>query len=235
MSPPRALLFDLGGTVLHQEVFRPDAWAGALRDLAPALTAPPDAVEAQARDLVRDFRHEGRLGLAEVRIGSCLRHLHERLGLALPLAGPELELAFWRATSRMTPAPGITLLLRHPRLRGLPLGIVSNSSFGEEVLRWELARHGLAEAFALVLSSADYGLRKPHPSLFLTAAARLALPPHEVCFVGDNFTNDVVGARAAGMVPVWYNPRGRPAPAGAEAPPELRHWDELSPLLVQSS
>ena len=88
--------------------------------------------------------------------------------------------------------------------------------FGAEVLRWELARHGLDRAFSLLLSSADYGLRKPHPSLFRTAVASLKLAPGEVWFVGDNFARDVIGAVGAGLRPVWYNPEARDPPA---APP----------------
>jgi putative hydrolase of the HAD superfamily len=231
MQPPRAILFDLGGTVLRQDTFRPEAWADAL----PALAVCPRGYSAHAagemlRHLIGELLLHGKGGLVEMRVEACLRHLHERLGITLPLPPLEVELAFWRATSRMVPEPGIERVLADLAGRGLPLGLVSNSMFSGEVLRWELERHGLARHFSLVLSSADYGLRKPHPSLFHTAVARLGLPAEAVWFVGDNFANDIAGARGAGLRPLWYRPAG--APAETEPVPRLQHWDELVPLLV---
>jgi putative hydrolase of the HAD superfamily len=230
MQAPRAILFDLGGTVLRQSLFHPEAWADAL----PALAACPESYSARAaeevlRQLLIDFLHHGKGGLVEARLEACLRHLHERLGVTLPLAPAEVELAFWRTTSRMSPEPGIGRALAQLAERGLLLGLISNSMFSGTVLRWELDRHGLGRYFPLLLSSADYGLRKPHPSLFHTAVARLGVPAASAWFVGDDLANDVAGARAAGLQPLWYCPGAR---VPAEEPVlQVRHWDELVPLL----
>ena len=231
MTAPRAILFDLGDTLLRQESFHPEAWADALAALAghpEGFSAP--RVRELARGLVREFRRPSKAGPVEVRMEACLRHLHERLGVTLALGPAGVEMAFWQATSRMAPEPGIGPLLDDLAARGLPLGVVSNSMFRAEVLRWELARHGLAAPFRFVMSSADYGLRKPHPSLFVTALARLGREAGEVWFVGDSFANDVLGAAGVRMVPLWYNPDGLAPPADAEGggpAREFRHWDEF--------
>jgi putative hydrolase of the HAD superfamily len=229
LAAPRAILFDLGDTLLRQESFHPEAWADALAALAgPAEGFSAPRVRELARGLVREFRRPSKAGPVEVRMEACLRHLHERLGVTLALGPAEVEMAFWQATSRMAPEPGIGPLLDDLASRGLALGVVSNSMFGAEVLRWELARHGLAAPFRLVMSSADYGLRKPHPSLFLTALARLGLPAEGVWFVGDSYANDVLGASGVGMRAVWYNPPGLPPPEGGGVPhAEVRSWDEF--------
>jgi FMN phosphatase YigB (HAD superfamily) len=60
------------------------------------------------------------------------------------------------------------------------------------------------------MSSADYGFQKPHPAIFDAAAARLGLHPREVWFTGDDYHNDVKGARGAGMNVIWYNPSQAP-------------------------
>jgi putative hydrolase of the HAD superfamily len=232
MTTPHAILFDLGGTVLRQRSFRPEAWASALVALAPDLANRPlPDLERQVRQLVSEFRRHSKAGLIEVRIDACLRHLHDRLGLDLPQTPAQVELAFWQAVSRMTAEPGIGPLLARLTASGLPVGLVSNSMFSAAVLRWELAGHGLDGYFPLVLSSADYGLRKPHPSLFHTAVARLHLTPREVWFVGDDFTNDVLGAARAGLAPVWYNRPVAPLPPEAEPVAQVRHWDDFLPLL----
>ena len=76
--------------------------------------------------------------------------------------------------------------------------------------------------------SSEYGVRKPHRAIFLTAAGKLHLPPGDVWYVGDNYDLDVVGAAGAGMVPVWLNHQGVAIPAGA--PEGLRSIGTLGEL-----
>jgi putative hydrolase of the HAD superfamily len=97
---------------------------------------------------------------------------------------------------------------------GLPIAVVSNTSFGEHVIRYELAKHGLTEHLAFVLVSSDYSVRKPNVLLFETAAARLRVPAEDVWFVGDRLDTDVAGAKGAGMTAVWFNPYGQSDPVG---------------------
>jgi putative hydrolase of the HAD superfamily len=229
MEAPEAVLFDLGGTVLRQESFHPERWAETLLPLVPG-SVTPSAVRELTVQLVREFRPPTRRGLVEVRMEACLRHLHERLGVVPTGTGAEVEQAFWETTSRMAPEPGVAAVLEGLRLRGVHAAMVSNSMFRREVLEGELGRHGLAEYFRFVMSSADYGLRKPHPSLFRTALARLGLPAEKVLFVGDSFANDVVGASGVGMRTAWYNPTGA-APGEGRADFVLKHWDEFVELL----
>jgi FMN phosphatase YigB (HAD superfamily) len=40
--------------------------------------------------------------------------------------------------------------------------------------------------------------------------------------VGDSWAADVAGALAAGIVPVWFNPLGRPLPVASPDVAELR-------------
>jgi putative hydrolase of the HAD superfamily len=226
MTAPRAVLFDLGDTLLHQVSFDPEAWAES-----------PGAREL-LRALARDFRQVRNDGPVELRMGACLRHLHERLGLPFDRPPEELELAFWQATSRMAPEPGVGPVLEALVRRGLALGVISNSMFAGAVLVWELTRHGLAAPFRLVLSSADYGLKKPHCSMFQTAVARLGLPAGAVWHVGDSFTNDVVGSAEAGLRAVWYNPTRSAPPDPPERRPryaELHHWGDFLALLDAES
>jgi putative hydrolase of the HAD superfamily len=226
MTGPRAVLFDLGDTLLQQVSFDPEAWADS-------LPGPSEAREL-LRTLTRDFRHVRDSSPVELRMGACLRHLHERLGLPFDRPPEELELAFWQATSRMAPEPGVGPVLEALARRGLALGVVSNSMFAGEVLRWELARHGLAAPFRFILSSSDYGLKKPHPSIFQTALVRLGLSAAAVWHVGDSFANDVAGGAAAGLRAVWYNPSRAAAPERRPPFAEVRHWDDFLALLAES-
>jgi putative hydrolase of the HAD superfamily len=227
-----AILFDLGGTLLREESFEPEAWAETLHPLQEGpRPLPPDRLRELTRQLITEFRRPSKEGLVEVRMEACLRHLNDRLGVASRVPAAELELAFWQATCRMSAEPSVARVLAALAGRGVPMGVVSNSMFCAEVLAWELARHGLAGHFRFLLSSADYALRKPHPSLFRTALARLGLAAEQVWFVGDSYANDVAGAAAVGMRAVWYNPGGVPA-AGTWPLVEVRHWDDFLRLCI---
>src|SRR5207249_1694557 len=62
-----------------------------------------------------------------------------------------------------------------------------------------LAGSGLSSRFGAIVLSCDTGILKPDPRAFHAAASALGLPPGQILMVGDNFRDDVLGAREAGM------------------------------------
>lgn len=90
--------------------------------------------------------------------------------------------------------------------RGVPLGVVSN---WDSRLHAVLRGLGLAEKFRFVLTSAEFGEEKPHPSIFREAARRLGLAPENILHVGDLVCEDVEGPLAAGMKALWIDREGR--------------------------
>ena len=60
----------------------------------------------------------------------------------------------------------------------------------------------LALPVDLVTSSGELGADKPDPEFYRRVAARVGVAPGQCVHVGDRVDNDVVGARAAGMVAV---------------------------------
>ncbi|MBT4502481.1 MAG: HAD family hydrolase [Gemmatimonadetes bacterium] len=231
MRSPRAILFDLGGTLLGQEVF--DTLAGTTRLMEIARNpraVPVQEAENLARELDADITPRRENSTLEFHGRHFQRLLYERLGISFEQSTAEVELEFWKASMRMQPEPGIENLLVELRALDIPLGIVSNSTFSGEVLTWELAHHGLDRFFEFVMSSADYGLRKPNPLLMLTAIGKLNLAPADVWYIGDMPDKDVAGARAAGLQSVWYNPLHRGNPESVPDA-EIHHWNELPGML----
>ena len=137
-----------------------------------------------------------------------------------------MELEYWKATSEMSPEPGVCETLEALSSCGIPMAVVSNSMFTADVLRWELERHGMFRWFAFVMSSADYAFKKPHASIFRAALRRLQQQPGSAWFVGDSLANDVAGASGVGMTAVWYNRRQRECEEPLDGH-EIRTWDEL--------
>lgn len=80
--------------------------------------------------------------------------------------------------------------------RGIRLAVISN---WDERLERLLDRLDLRHRFELVIVSCDAGFTKPSPAIFHLTVARLALAPEAVLHIGDSRTEDVDGARAAGL------------------------------------
>jgi HAD superfamily hydrolase (TIGR01509 family) len=78
-----------------------------------------------------------------------------------------------------------------PRYR---LGLAGNAS------REAYAELGLDVDF--VASSTEWGVEKPDPAFFERVAEAIAEEPARIAYVGDRVDNDVVPARAAGMLAV---------------------------------
>lgn len=81
------------------------------------------------------------------------------------------------------------------------LGIISNSA-SDSVIR-VLEKENITLFFYAVVLSKDVGFRKPDPRIFNYALARLDVAAEETVYVGDNFVQDVLGAKKSGMKTIW--------------------------------
>lgn len=97
------------------------------------------------------------------------------------------------------------------RKAGYLLGVITN---GESFLQnRKLDYSGLRPYIDLCIAAGDELVQKPDPLLFRRAAARLGLPAAACVFVGDNPIDDIEGAAAAGMRPVYLEvPRSEDSP-----------------------
>lgn len=95
--------------------------------------------------------------------------------------------------------------LRRLREARIPLAVVSNSEGG---LRRLFERLDLARYFEVLVDSAEEGVRKPDPDIFLRACRRLGAEPARCLYAGDLPEVDVVGARRAGLAAALIDPLG---------------------------
>ncbi|MGO4789594.1 HAD family hydrolase [Paenibacillus sp. 2KB_20] len=99
----------------------------------------------------------------------------------------------------------ICRMLELLRKRGLKLGLISNCS-EEEVISF--GQSGLAPYFDDVIFSYQVGIAKPNEEIYQLACERLSVTPQDSLFIGDGGSDELRGARSAGLRPYhayWYN------------------------------
>lgn len=217
-----AVLFDLDGTLMDHDAAREAGLAAHCAAVLPEHAAGHDALAAEWRRLEALHYDEYAAGLIsfQEQRRRRVRGLHAAIEAPAPddaacdawFAGYLARYrAEWAAFDDVLPALA-ALAAAHPQAR---LGVITN---GEgEPQRAKLAAIGLAERFPVVVCSAEEGLAKPDPGIFLLACERLGVEPQAAAHVGDRLDLDAQGAAAAGLRGVWLDRAGAGAPAGPPA------------------
>lgn len=224
--PTEAVLFDAGNTLLwidHGRIARMLAAEGV-----PASEEAVRVAEMRARPrldplLAGASRRESRevaaryadLVLADVA-DPCPPRVREAI------LGGWYEL--WTV-----PGPGARETLDVLAARGLKLGVVSNSN---GTVAGMLERAGLATHLGCVVDSGAVGVEKPDPRIFAIAAQRLGVAAAACVYVGDFYSIDVRGARAAGMEGVLLDPIGAWGEVDAR---RIASLDEVVDLVTRST
>ncbi|AEH44892.1 HAD-superfamily hydrolase, subfamily IA, variant 1 [Thermodesulfatator indicus DSM 15286] len=84
---------------------------------------------------------------------------------------------------------------------GRRLAILSN--WDERLIRL-IKAFGLEHLFEDILVSCEAGFMKPEPEIFHLACERLKISPNRALMIGDSLSDDVLGARAAGLWALRY-------------------------------
>ena len=204
---PKAIFFDAGNTLLRMNHA---AIAGELARLGVAATA--DAVErAEWSARVRlDPELAAARGVSTERRATGDRYLRYLLhGLGVTDEAVVETITAWHRSYNLPvgvwdgPNPGAAEALALARDHGVRTAVISNSNGSVRAI---LERRGLLPSLEFVLDSSAIGVEKPDPRIFRMALERSGLAPDEAVYIGDIYSIDVVGARAAGMQAVLLDP-----------------------------
>jgi putative hydrolase of the HAD superfamily len=127
-----------------------------------------------------------------------VRDAQIQAALAAWRRGYNAPMGFWTAME-----PEADQALQLARAHGLRTAVISNSNGTVADI---LAHLGLAKDLEFVIDSSQVGVEKPDPRIFHIALERARLKPHEVVYVGDLYSIDVLGARAAGLTAILMDP-----------------------------
>lgn len=97
------------------------------------------------------------------------------------------------------------------------LGVISN---GPSLHQWDKVRQLCLEKYIPkenIFISEDLGIAKPDSAIFHYAAKRCKIKEKDCVYIGDNYINDIAGAKEAGWQTIWLNRRDHPLPKGQRA------------------
>ena len=89
---------------------------------------------------------------------------------------------------------GTSELLQHLSDAGYILGMVTSARYPQELL----GKHGLVDAFAVIIGGNDTERHKPYPDPVVKALESLEIKPRQAVMIGD-MAADIQAAKAAGL------------------------------------
>lgn len=218
----RCILFDLGSTLwtskderviqVHEHIANLRAVLELFRFTGTGIYSNMDVdelgrlvrksfekeIRVRTRQLVEyepDFTQATMDALQHIGIPDVTRELGEAIYEALRTRTPDIRVLFEDTLAT----------LARLKERGYLLGVVSNRHYGGAPFHEDLREMGLLDYIELrhMAISADLGIRKPNPDIFLHALNSLQVSPEEAVMVGDSLRGDITGANRLNILSIW--------------------------------
>lgn len=210
----RAVIFDLGGTLMHErDATQPVNARGDegltlyLREQGLELNLSTFPVEFRRR--LDDYFKQREKDLLETTYSFVLRDVLTDKGY-----GDVSDEVIRTALDRLFEITQLNWVLEEDALStlkrieedGYRMGLISNAGDDKDVQQL-LHKFGIGRFFDFALTSAACSYRKPHPRIFELALSRWTFLPAEAVMVGDNLDADIRGAKNAGLSTIWIKRR----------------------------
>lgn len=209
----KVVFFDLGETLVTQNIEDNMVTRNALREISPILpkrVSPGKLFELycegyKINETIRS-RHQ-----VEIPIQVWMRQLLERIIGDNP--SDQLVRKSIKIIVNARAANGVAFDDAYSTLKKLSgrdakLGIISNVS-SHEVAMGILDNVRLTKYFDQVVTSASVGIRKPDPGIFRYALMQFKARPEEAVMVGDSEMHDIGGGYVSGLKTVLVDRRQR--------------------------
>ena len=231
----KAIFFDLDGTLRHSVPLAADVFTAKARKLGLEVSDEIEratgrwehfywASSAELREDAISYEHDedafwGNYTERRLRsLGATPAQIQELLPTIRTYMRDEYHHNDWVP-------PELHQVLPALRDAGFKLGVLSNrrAPFVEQMEKLKLDSY-----FNFIQAAGEVGTWKPNPKVFTPMLEHFDVKPAESIYIGDNYYADVVGARAAGMEPVLYDPRGLFLDADCT---RITSFEQLMPIL----
>lgn len=237
MTKPKMILFDYGQTLVNEAKF--DGVKGTEAVLQYATKNKYNRTATQIQAVADEMNGEmgrfdpARRHLLQVEIPNTMfcGYLYESQGVELSIRGAQRDKVFWDAASPGVPSEGVEDFLDFLKEQDIRVAVLSNITYSGEALQNRLQEVLPDQKFEFILATSEYMYRKPHRRIFEFALQKAELTPEEVWYIGDNYECDVVGAKNAGLFPVWYLGATEKPHETKEGILTVKSWEEVKALL----
>ncbi len=184
-----AVIFDMDGVLIDSEPY----WQQAQLEIFPHYGVPltrADTVTTKG-----------------LRIDQVVQHWHQRYPWGSPK--PQEQAVLIQSVAQQIvqrveqlirtegqPLRGVQQALMHLQQQGIPIALATSSP--QRLIDATLTRLQLHQYFQAVCSAEHLPYGKPHPQVYLDAAAALAIAPAS-CLAIEDSLNGIIAAKAAGM------------------------------------
>lgn len=193
---PKAVYWDMDGTLIDSEPLHEQAMAAVLRSLG--ITPPTDL-------------YESIIGIAAMPIYEKMR---DRLGLTLSFDDwiARKYIYYMERVGTLAPREGAVDTFLSLRAQGVPQAVVSNSD--RLIVEANMRVIGIDRPGMKSVARNDVRLGKPDPEAYLRAAWLTGVDPSDSFVVEDTVTGSLAGL-AAGMRTLFWPQQPMEPPAGA--------------------
>lgn len=210
----RAVIFDLGGTLMYER----DSWhsINAHADEALTLYLREQDMELNLSTFPFEFRRRldeyfkrREKDLFETSYTFVLREILADKGYgdtSDDIIRNALDRLFAITQTNWILEDDAVSTLKKLETDGYKMGLISNAGDDKDVQQL-VQRFGIASHFDFVLTSAACSYRKPHPRIFEMALSKWYFLSSEAVMVGDNLDADIRGAQNAGLYGIWISRR----------------------------
>ena len=234
---PKMILFDYGQTLVNERKF--DGVKGTEEVMKYAVKNKHNYTAEDVQEAANAINDElgrdpARSHLLQVEVPNCMfsPYLYESMGIELSLSNKERDKVFWDAASPGVPTEGILEFLDFLKKQGIRTGVISNITYCGEAVIDRIDSVITGHNFEFIIATSEYMFRKPNKRIFQLALEKGDLNPEDVWYIGDNYECDVVGARNAGIFPVWYVGAKEATYAEKEDVLTIKKWADLQDIII---
>ncbi len=226
----KAVLFDLGGTLVTHSVPALAAAAGVIAESERLLResgceVPGERIQESYTSAWKASKALHYVDGSEFAIAAFLKQWLVSIGVADNAANgltPILEHAIYERDLELVELQDAArLTLSGLERRGYRIGAITNTAYSHEHIGRILERLEVRDFFSVVTVSSEEGVAKPNPEVYARAIGRLSVKSCEAVFIGNELDVDVCGAQRAGLSAVLYDPESaassKPLPEGVLA------------------